>query len=167
MARMIDIMQNKGRLYSLPNPDFQHPFKNVRNCGNKRGQIENHLWKKMQKGKTSYFTTKIISNHLTNTWKMPIGKCQLENAWKWLACTTVAWSAGVFVGRASDFARESAMLKLPEERRKWGESKGGGREKRKRRTFFLPSPPLLPFPSFALAPTLRVTISTLPNLPLS
>ena len=75
MARMTDIMQNKGRLYSLPNPDFQHPFKNVRNCGNKRGQIENHLWKKMQKGKTSDFTTKMISNHLTKIWKMPIGKC--------------------------------------------------------------------------------------------
>ena len=25
------------------------------------------------------------------------------------------------------FARESAMLKLPEERRRWGESKGAGR----------------------------------------
>ena len=27
----------------------------------------------------------------------------------------------------AQFARESAMLKLPEERRKWGESKGAGR----------------------------------------
>ena len=48
-------------------------------------------------------------------------------------------------------ARESAMLKLPEERR--------------RCIFSSPPPP--PFPSFALAPTVRVTISTLPNLPLS
>ena len=31
--------------------------------------------------------------------------------------------------------------------------------------FFSPPPP--PFPSFTLAPTLRVTISTLPNLSLS
>ena len=65
---------------------------------------------------------------------------------------------------SAQFARESAMLKLPEERRRWGESKGAGREKRKR-LFFSPPPP--PFPSFALAPTVRVTISTLPNLPLS
>ena len=42
---------------------------------------------------------------------------------------------------SAQFASESAMLKLPEERRRWGESKG--------------------------APTVRVTISTLPNLPLS
>ena len=49
----------------------------------------------------------------------------------------------------------------------WDESKGAGRagvEKRKRR-IFLPSPSL--FPLFPLAPTVRVTISTLPNLPLS
>ena len=76
----------------------------------------------------------------------------------------IAWSAGVFFGRANAFARESAILKLPEERRKWGGVKGSGegagREKRK-------PPPSPPFPSFAFAPTLRVTISTLPNLPLS
>ena len=40
--------------------------------------------------------------------------------------------------------------------------KGAGREKRKS-IFFSPPPPL--FPSFALAPTLRVTVFTLPNLP--
>ena len=28
---------------------------------------------------------------------------------------------------SAQFARESAMLKLPEERRRWGESKGAGR----------------------------------------
>ena len=38
----------------------------------------------------------------------------------------------------------------------------GGR-KREEKIFFYSSPPL--FPSFALAPTLRVTIFTLPNLP--
>ena len=42
---------------------------------------------------------------------------------------------------------------------------GAGREKRKQRIFFSPPPP--PFPSFALAPIVRVAISTLPNLPLS
>ena len=61
------------------------------------------------------------------------------------------------------------MLTLPEERRKWGESKGAGRgrgERREKSIFFF-SPPPPPFPSFALAPTVRVTITTLPNLPLS
>ena len=62
---------------------------------------------------------------------------------------------------SAQFARESAMLKLPEERRRWGESKGAGRGRGERREFFSPPPP--PFPSFALAPTVRVTISTLPN----
>ena len=33
--------------------------------------------------------------------------------------TSVARSAGVFSGCANVFARESPMLKLPEERRKW------------------------------------------------
>ena len=41
----------------------------------------------------------------------------------------------------------------------------GGGGKREEIFFFSPPPP--PFPSFALAPTVRVTISTLPNLPLS
>ena len=36
-------------------------------------------------------------------------------------------SAGVFFGPANVFARESAMLKLLQERRKWGESKGAER----------------------------------------
>ena len=49
----------------------------------------------------------------------------------------LACSAGVFFGSANAFVRESAMLK----------PKRGGNE--------------------ALAPTIRVTISTLPNLPLS
>ena len=48
----------------------------------------------------------------------------------------LACSAGVFVGRANVFARESAIFKLPEERRKWGESNRAGREIRK------PPPPL-------------------------
>ena len=50
---------------------------------------------------------------------------------------------------SAQFARESAMLKLPEERR--------------RCIFSSPPPPPPPFPSFALAPTVRVTISTLSN----
>ena len=33
---------------------------------------------------------------------------------------------------SAQFARESAMLKLPEERRRWGESKGAGRGPRPR-----------------------------------
>ena len=40
---------------------------------------------------------------------------------RFLAC-----SEGVSFGRANFFALESAMLKLSEERRKWGKSKGGG-----------------------------------------
>ena len=40
---------------------------------------------------------------------------------------TLACSAGVSFGRANVFAPESAVLKLPEERRKWGELEGAGR----------------------------------------
>ena len=54
----------------------------------------------------------------------------------------VACIAGVFFGHANVFARESAMLK----------PKRGGKGARP------------PFPSFAFAPTLRVTISALLNL---
>ena len=62
------------------------------------------------------------------------------------------------------FARESATSRSEEEMGRVKRSgKGAGREKRK--YFFSPPPP--PFPSFALAHTVRVTISTLPNLPLS
>ena len=43
------------------------------------------------------------------------------------------------------------------------ERSGVGGGKREETTIFLPSPSA--FPSFALAPTLRVTIFTLPNLP--
>ena len=48
---------------------------------------------------------------------------------------------------SAQFARESAMLKLPEERRRWGESKGAGRGQGERREFFflLPSPSPLSF----------------------
>ena len=79
----------------------------------------------------------------------------------------VACSAGVFFERV--FARESAMLKFPEEKRKWGQSKGAGRGRGERRenAVFIFSPPPPPFPSFALASAVRVTNSTLPNLPLS
>ena len=48
---------------------------------------------------------------------------------------------------SAQFARESAMLKLPEERRRWGESKeaGRGRGERREKFFFLPFPSLLSF----------------------
>ena len=51
-------------------------------------------------------------------------------------------------------ARIVLLVETPKERRKWGE---GG--------IFLPSSSL--FPSFTLAFTLRVAISTLPSVPLS
>ena len=61
------------------------------------------------------------------------------------------------------FAHKKVLCWTPNKRRKWDDSKGVGegvgRETRK------PSPPT--FPSFALQSTLRVAISTLPNLPLS
>ena len=44
----------------------------------------------------------------------------------------VAYSAGVFFKRANVFVRESAMLKLQKDRRKWGESKGAGQRGRVR-----------------------------------
>ena len=77
----------------------------------------------------------------------------------------VACSAGIFFGCAIVFACENAMLELSKERRKWDKSNEvwEGVEREKRKHFFVPSPP--PFPFFALAPTLRVTIFTLPNLP--
>ena len=40
---------------------------------------------------------------------------------------------------------------------------GGGKREEKEYIFLPSGPPL--FPSFALAPTLRVTVFTLPNLP--
>ena len=75
-------------------------------------------------------------------------------------------SAGVFIGRANGFNRESTMLKLPKRGRN-GASEGEGGEggEKEEKIFFSPPPP--PSLSFALTPTLRVTISTLPNLPLS
>ena len=53
---------------------------------------------------------------------------------------SIACSAGVFFGRANVFACESAILKLTEERRKWGESKGAGRGRGERRENPLPLP---------------------------
>ena len=44
---------------------------------------------------------------------------------------------------SAQFARESAMLKLPEERRRWGESKKAGRGRGERRFSPLPFPPFL------------------------
>ena len=46
-----------------------------------------------------------------------------------------------------------------------GSGEGAGRERREEEEEYLFSP--LPFPSFALAPTQRGTISTLPDRPLS
>ena len=61
-------------------------------------------------------------------WKLAVIRAQL------LACSAFSSSA--------QFARESAMLKLPEERRRWGESKGAGRGRPggEREENFLPSP---------------------------
>ena len=77
----------------------------------------------------------------------------------------LAGSAGVFIRRANVFARESAMLKLLKR-----EGNGASQRERggsgEREYFFLLSPSPDSF-FFALAPTLRVTISTLPNLPQS
>ena len=46
---------------------------------------------------------------------------------------------------SAQFARESAMLKLPEERRRWGKSKGAGRGQGERSVFFSPLPSPLSF----------------------
>ena len=56
-------------------------------------------------------------------------------------------------------ARIFLLVEIPKERRKWGESKGA------REVFF--SLPPSSFPSFTLAFTLKVAISTLPTVPLS
>ena len=81
----------------------------------------------------------------------------------------LACSAGVFFERAiySRKCHVETSRREEEMGRVKGSGEGKGREKGKRRIFFLPSPAPPPFPSFAIAPTVRVTISTLPNLPLS
>ena len=61
------------------------------------------------------------------------GLFQAQNKFKKIPVRDVACNAGVFFGRANVFAHESAMLKLSEERRKWGESRGAGRGERERR----------------------------------
>ena len=67
---------------------------------------------------------------------------------------------GRFLRERECFARESVMFKLE----KSGENGASQKERgRGREDFFSPPPPL--FPSFVLAPTLRVTTFTLPNLP--
>ena len=83
---------------------------------------------------------------------LTFGKCQLDNAWKWLAYTMQAFSSG---------AQVIVLAKAP----CWNFLKRGGNgasqrergEKRENGVRFS-SPPLPHFPSFALAPTLRVTI---------
>ena len=83
------------------------------------------------------------------------------------AINELACSAGVFFERAIGSRKRHVETSRREEEmgRVKGSGEGAGREKRKKSIFF--SPPPSPFPSFALAPTVRVTISTLPNLPLS
>ena len=77
----------------------------------------------------------------------------------------LACSAGDFFGRTNVL-----LAKAHVETRNGASQKERGRGRGERRVFFSfwsiffsPPPPL--FPSFALAPTLRVTIFTLPNLP--
>ena len=74
----------------------------------------------------------------------------------------LACSAGVFFERAICSRKRHVETSRREEEmgRVKGSGEGAGRE-----SIFLPSPS--PFPSLALAPTVRVTISTLPYLPLS
>ena len=76
---------------------------------------------------------------------------------RFLACI-----AGVFFGRTNVLLAK-ALVETRAAGRKWENQKERGRGRGERRENACP-PPLL-FPSFALAPTLRVTIFTLPNLP--
>ena len=66
-------------------------------------------------------------------------------------------SVGAFFRREKVFVRESAMLKLQIRGGHEASQRGRerGREERREREYFLPSPS--PFLSFALAPNLRVT----------
>ena len=81
-----------------------------------------------------------------------------------MAGKTLACSAGVFIGRLNGLRkRHVESTEEKEMGRVKGSGEGVGRKKSK---VFFPLPPPLS-PSFAVTPTLRVTISTLPNLPLS
>ena len=118
-----------------------------------------------------------------------------KRAYKWgargwgggrLICGSLQYD--VFIGRANAFACESAMLKLGDglllklkREVEMGRVKAAGKGEGElclplfvvfqknndigQVYFFSSSPPT--FPSFTLAPTLRVAISTLPNLPLA
>ena len=72
----------------------------------------------------------------------------------YLTVYCIACSAGVFFERAICSRKRHVETSRREE--EMGRVKGSGE-----------GAPRPPFPSFALAPTVRVTISTLPNLPLS
>ena len=77
---------------------------------------------------------------------------------------SLACSAGVFFGRANVLLAKSATLKLE----KNGENQASLKERERgwgERRFFLPSPSFLLSPQHLPFPTLRVTIFTLPNLP--
>ena len=58
-----------------------------------------------------------------------------------------------------------ALRSLSKERREWRESGQGGGGEREDKEYFFPPLSLPPFPSFAIAPTLRAAIFTHPNLP--
>ena len=75
----------------------------------------------------------------------------------------LASSAGVFFERAICSRKRHVETSRREE--EMGRVKGSGEGAGRESIFFSPPPP--PFPSFALAPTVRVTISTLSYLPLS
>ena len=75
----------------------------------------------------------------------------------------LACSAGVFFQRA--IRSRKRHVETPRGEEEIGRVKGSGGGGEGGGIFFSPPPP--PFPSFALAPTVRLTISTLPNLPLS
>ena len=99
----------------------------------------------------------ILINHLSSFLTV---HCTLDTAS--LHCRRFHWV------RANGFNRESFMLKLPKGGRNGAsqaEGGGGGEKEEKKREKESSSPS--PSPFFALTPTLRVTISTLSNLPLS
>ena len=99
----------------------------------------------------------ILINHLSSFLTV---HCTLDTAS--LQCRHFHWA------HANGFNRESFMLKLPKgggNGVSQGEG-GGGREKEEKKREKESSSPS-PSPFFTRTPMLRVTISTLPNLPLS
>ena len=93
----IDVRLKKQSLYNVNWSCFEHTVA----CANKPCRVVLQL----------YVYVKLSRNQSQKT----------RSSTRFLAC-----SEGISFGRANFFALESAMLKLSEERRKWGESKGGG-----------------------------------------